>query len=311
MQARAFAPASVANVGVGFDVLGFAFQALGDVVQVKRLPKNRGKILIVPIKDFSTLPLDPMKNTATRGLVRLLSDQDLDFGFQVEIKKGIPIGSGLGGSSASAVAAATAANALLPKPLTRLDLLPYCLDGEEAASGARHRDNIVPSLLGGFQLVRSLDPLDLVALPTPTALYCVVVHPRAQVETRTARAILSPQVPLKKFVEQSANLAGFISALHTQDFALISRSLQDVLIEPQRMSLIPGFKAMQDAAIKSGSLGCSISGSGPSVFALCKGEQIARKVKLKMCAALKLAGFECTGAWMAPVHSKHSGARLL
>ncbi len=308
-EATAFAPASVANVAVGFDILGFAFPSLGDRVKVRQLPGELGLVRISPVSGSPDLPLDPKKNTATRGLLRLLKDLNLDFGFQVEIEKGIPIGSGLGGSAASAVAAAVAANALLPQSLSLEELLPYCLDGEEVASGARHGDNIVPSLYGGLQLVRSLDPLDILQVSIPKQLFCVVIHPEAQIETRAARAILKPEIPLKKFVAQSANLAGFIAACYRSDFALMRRSLKDLIIEPQRKSLIPGFDEIQAAALGAGALGSSISGSGPSVFALCEGEACAQEVKNQMVEALQQLGHSSKGAWLGAVSS--TGARLL
>lgn len=311
----AFAPASVANVAVGFDILGFAFPALGDRVFVSSLKGARGQVTIEPIQGFAELPLDPMKNTATRGLLRLMEDLKLKNGFSVRIEKGIPIGSGLGGSSASAVACLVAANGCLPKPLSLDQLLPYCLDGEEVASGARHGDNIVPCLYGGFQLVRSLEPRDLVALPTPSGLFCVVVQPRAQVETKAARAILETNLSLKKHVEQSGNLAAFIAALYRKDFALLGRSLRDVVIEPQRRALIPGFELVQSAALRAGALGCSISGSGPSIFALCEGQARSRRIRAAMLRALHANSIEVFGAWVSPLKahgsSKKMGAYLL
>jgi homoserine kinase len=311
-SATAFAPATVANVAVGFDILGFPIEGPGDTVTVTRAREPGVRISkcewICESENSSPLPLEPERNTATAGLVQLARELAPGFGFDVKIKKGIPLGSGMGGSAASAVAALVAANALLPKPLTKHQLLSYALVGESAASGARHADNAAPCLFGGLRLIRSSEPPDLVEVPVPAAVRCVLVHPRLRVETREARAILKREIPLADHVRQSANLAAFIAGCCEGDLALIHRSLRDVLIEPQRASLIKGFARAKDAAINAGALGFSISGSGPSVFAWCDSAASARTVARAVAASFEAAGVP-SESWTSPILKQ--GARLL
>ncbi|MBA2662748.1 MAG: homoserine kinase [Bradymonadaceae bacterium] len=265
-QATAFAPATVGNVAVGFDILGFALDHIGDRVTVTRSARPEVRILAINGADVA-LPEDPSKNTATAGLVRLIADRKLDFGFDVTIDKGIPLGSGMGGSAASAVAAIVAASALLEERLPLPDRFTYALIGEAVASGAAHGDNIAPCLLGGLTLVRSMDPPDVIRIPVPPAINCVLVHPHMRIDTRTSRGVLAAHVERAAFIEQTSNIAGFIAGCFTDDRDLIARSLRDVVIEPQRAHLIPGFAAVQKAAFAAGAMGCSISGAGPSLFA--------------------------------------------
>lgn len=265
-RATAFAPASVANVAIGFDILGFAVDAFGDRVTVSRLKEN--KVVISSITGIAgDLPLEPERNTAGQALLAMHAALGLDFGLEMRIDKGIPLGSGLGGSAASAVGAVVAANALLPKPCTKLELLKFAMEGEQVASGSLHVDNISPSLFGGLVLTVGIDHPRVKQIPVPPGVRAVIVHPHMFLSTKQARSILSRSVPLSEFVWQTANLAGFISGCYTNDLDMIRESLQDVVIEPQRQALIPGFHDVRQAAIDSGALGCSISGAGPTMFA--------------------------------------------
>ncbi len=266
---KAFAPASVANVACGFDALGFALERPGDEVIV-RLSDTPGLRITKITGTTKKLPLEVEKNTAGFAALKLLEYLgEAGRGVEMEIHKKMPFGSGLGSSAASAVAAVVAINALIPQhPLTKRELLPFAVLGEEVASGARHADNIAPSLLGGMTLVRDNDTLDIHRVTVPRGLYATVIYPHIEVLTKEARAMLSPTVTLKQAIVQSANLGAFVIGMHQGDFDLIGRSLKDVIIEPQRAKLIPHFYEIQEAALNAGVLGCSISGSGPSIFAL-------------------------------------------
>ncbi|HWK90490.1 MAG TPA: homoserine kinase [Longimicrobium sp.] len=306
VRATAFAPASVSNLAVGFDLLGHPVSAAGDRVTVRRLD-HPGVVMAEATGCAGPLPSDPAANTAGAALLRLLAERAPSLGLEVAIEKGIPLGSGIGGSAASAVAAVVAANALLPEPLDAAGLFPCALAGEAVASGAVHGDNVAPSLFGGLVLVRSAEPADVVALPVPPGLRCVVVLPELRLDTRTARAVLPAQVPLRDHVRQSANLAGVIAGLCAGDLALVGRSLADVLVEPWRAPLIPGFAAVKQAALAAGALGCSISGGGPSVFAWCDGDTVPESVRAVMVAAFAAHGVRAAG-WISPVAGP--GARV-
>lgn len=264
--ATAVAPATVGNVAVGFDVLGHALAGPADRVTVRRI--DRPGVFISHISGGdSGLPVDPHLNTAGRALLELTRVCDIDFGLEIEIDKGIPVGAGMGGSGASAVAAVVAANALLPRPLELAELLEFALAGEAAATGARVTDNVAPSLYGGLVLALPGDPVFVERVPAPEALRCVLVHPQLKVATRTARDMLAAQCPLPIAIAQASHLAGLIAGCYAGNLELIARSLEDVLIEPQRARLVPGFANVKTAALDAGALGCSLSGSGPSVFA--------------------------------------------
>lgn len=266
--ATAFAPASVGNVAIGFDILGFSVNAIGDRATVRRTAQPG-----VHIKGINgvvaDLPLTPEKNTAGRALLAMVEAQRLEFGLELELEKGIPLSSGLGGSAASAVAAVVAANGVLDKPCTQLQLLKFAMQGEAVASGAMHVDNIAPSLYGGLVLTVGIDHPRVKQIPVPPSVRAVVVHPHMFLSTRQARAILKSSVEMKDFVWQTANLAGFISGCYTNDLDMIRESFEDVVIEPQRAALIPGFLEARRAAVSAGALGCSISGAGPTMFAWC------------------------------------------
>ncbi|HET7757106.1 MAG TPA: homoserine kinase [Steroidobacteraceae bacterium] len=273
-RAVAFAPASVGNVAIGFDILGFAVDALGDRVSVTRRAAPGVEIGAVR-GGAGELPREPRANTAGRALLAMQEALALDFGFVLEIDKGIPLGSGLGGSAASAVAAVVAANALLPAPCSRLQLLKFALAGEAVASGARHVDNVAPSLYGGLVLTVGIDEPRVKRIPVPAGIRAAIVHPHMFLATAQARAILKGSVQLADFVWQTANLAGFISGCYTDDLDMIRASFEDVVIEPQREALIPGFRAVRRAAMAAGALGCSISGAGPAMFAWAAAESAA------------------------------------
>lgn len=279
ISTRVFAPATVANVGPGFDVFGFAVEQPGDEV-VATLSDTPGVHVIEITGDNGILPRDPEKNTAAVAVSAFLQHlhRDSDQGIELSVHKKMPLGSGLGSSAASAVAAVVAANELLGSPLSRRDLLPFTMEGERVACGAAHADNVAPSLLGGFVLIRSYDPLDVIQIPTPDNLWCTVVHPHIEVRTEDARRIMPKEISVKMAVAQWGNTAGLIAGLYAHDLALIGRSLTDYVAEPARSQLIPGFADVKQTAIEHGALGAGISGSGPSVFALSSAESTAQKI---------------------------------
>lgn len=302
----AFAPASVGNVAVGFDILGHSLAAIGDRVRA-RLSGPPG-VRITAIEGLiEDLPLDPQRNTAGQAVLSLLRASRATFGVELVIEKGIPLGSGLGGSAASAVAGVVAVNALLPAPLSRLELLHHAMEGEAVASGSVHVDNIAPSLFGGLVLTVGIDNPNVRQIPVPEAVRCVVVHPHMVLSTREARRILKPTVDLSDLIWQSANLAGFLTGCFTDDLTLIRESLADVVIEPQRKVLIPGFETVKDAALEAGALGCSISGAGPTLFAWCV-EDDASRVRDGMARAFAACGLG-SDAWISTID--RVGARIL
>lgn len=286
--ARAFAPASVGNVAVGFDLLGHALEGIGDRVLVRRI--DQPVVRVAAIRGVVTdLPFDPQENTAARALISLREALLLDYGFEIEIDKGIPLGSGLGGSAASATAALVAANALLETPLPSSALYAHALEGERAASGSLHGDNVGPQLLGGLVLATSDR---MIPIPVPPGLTAVVVHPHFVLETRKAREALRGVYALSEFVSQSEGLALVLAGCFRGDFELIGLGLRDVLIEPRRAALIPGFSAVKAAALDSGALGSSISGAGPSVFAWFRQREDAVIAGAAMLQAFADAGLE-------------------
>lgn len=305
-EAVAFAPASVGNVAVGFDVLGCSVPALGDRVTARRITERRVRITGI-CGVAAELPTDPAVNTAGIAVSTLMETLQPGYGFALTIEKGIPLGSGLGGSAASAVAAVVAANALLPESLDKLDLLKFAMKGEAMASGTVHVDNVAPSLYGGLILTVGIDDPIVTRIPVPGVIRCVLVHPRIELTTRTARQILKPTVNLSDVIWQQANLAGFLAGCFTGDLRLIRASLQDVVIEPQRKALIPGFDRAKDAALATGALGFSISGAGPTVFAWCE-EPSAEAVCLAVVKAFQSEGL-VSDRWIAPVDEL--GAQVL
>jgi homoserine kinase len=305
-SATAFAPASVGNVAIGFDILGHTVEAIGDRVHVERTA-TPGVIIRAITGVAVDLPLEAQKNTAGRALLSLAQDEKLDFGFAMTIEKGIPLGSGLGGSAASAVAAVVAGNALLDTPLSKIALLQYAMQGEAVASGSVHVDNIAPSLFGGLVLTVGVDHPRIKQIPVPLGIKAVLVHPHMFLSTKEARGILSKTVAMSDLVWQCANLAGFISACYTNDLDMIRDAFQDVIIERQRQTLIPGFKAVQAAAMAHGALGCSISGAGPTVFAWCMADA-AEAIRRDMMAAFAAHGL-ASDSWISAI--EQTGARVL
>lgn len=286
-MARAFAPASVGNVGVGFDILGHALNGVGDRVTVRAIDEPTVRISAIRFSE-AELPMEAADNTAGAALLALRAKHAIACGFEIEIDKGIPFGSGMGGSAASAVAALVAANALFATPFPLEALYDAALDGEAVASGSRHGDNVAPMLLGG--LVLATPNVAPIRLAVPAELHCALVHPHCVLETRRARAVLVGTYELSKFVEQSAHLALLLTGCQRGDPALIGAGLSDVLIEPRRASLVPGFAQVKAAALAAGALGASISGAGPSVFAWCWGSASAHAVAIAMQEAFASVG---------------------
>jgi homoserine kinase len=282
-KVTAFAPATVGNVGIGFDILGHTVRAVGDRVSARRSAEPGIRISGITGTSAS-LPLEAEKNTAGMALISMATALSLPFGVEIAIDKGIPLGSGLGGSAASAVAAVVAANALLDEPLSKIELLKFAMQGEAVASGSVHVDNIAPSLFGGLVLTVGIDHPRTKQIPVPPGIRCVLVHPHMFMSTREARRILRKTVDLSDVVWQTANLAGFLAGCYTNDLPMIRDAFEDVIIEPQRSQLIPGFKAVKQAAMSNGALGCSISGAGPTVFAWCE-EAYANGIRIAMVEA--------------------------
>ena len=280
-----FAPATVANVACGFDIFGFAVNEPGDVAKVT-LRENPGVEITRITGDKGKLPRTAEKNTAGFAALRYLETIQSQQGVSIELHKKMPLSSGLGSSAASAVAVLFAINTLFDNRLTKSELLSIALQSEKLACGAAHADNAAPALFGGFLLIRENNPPDIVELPVPENLYCTIIHPEIEINTADARNILAPNVPLKDAVKQWANTAGLVAGLYRKDLTLISRSMNDYIIEPQRAKLIPHFYEMKKAALDSGALGCSISGSGPSLFALSNSQEIAQKIAGSMSAVL-------------------------
>ncbi|WP_111707564.1 homoserine kinase [Lutibacter citreus] len=288
-QIKIFAPATIANVSCGFDVLGLALDNVGDEMTIKKVAQKGVTITKIIGQD---LPLETHKNVAGVAALALLAETDSEFGFEIEINKRIKPGSGIGSSAASSAGAVWAINELLGKPFGKTDLVRFAMEGERLATGVAHADNVAPALFGGFTLVRSYEPLDVININTPSELYATVIHPQIEVKTSDAREILRTTVSLKDAIKQWGNVGGLISGLYTEDYDLIGRSLEDHVIEPIRSILIPAFDSVKKNSIKAGALGCGISGSGPSIFALSKGEETALKVGEAMKAVYNKVGIE-------------------
>ena len=274
-EIRLFSPATVANVSCGFDVLGFCLDGVGDEMVIRKIEK---KGIYITHIEGADLPYDPESNVAGVSALALYEAIDVDFGFEIEIYKKIKPGSGIGSSAASAVGSVFGMNALLNKPFNKIQLTEFAIKGEAFASQCEHADNLAPALFGGFTLVKSVSPLQVLEIPTPDNLYAVVLHPQIEIKTAEARAILPRDIPLSDAITQWANFGSLIHALHTSDYDLIKASLRDVIVEPYRSRLIPFYEDVIQAAAQAGALGSGISGSGPSVFALCEGHAAAKAV---------------------------------
>lgn len=294
---KAFAPATCANVAIGFDIMGFAFDALGDYVTLTK--RDDSQIIIESIISKETLPFSPHKNTASVVIQKFCQNLNLDIGFSIHIQKGIPLCSGMGGSAASAVAALVACNHFLTSPLSNNELAEFALFGEQEASGGAHADNIVPCLFGGFTLIQSHTLMEIVKLPIPE-LYCVLLHPHLQVATREARAALKKEITLHDYIKQSANLASFIASLYEKDYQLMQKSMEDLIIEPQRAKFIPEFYKIKAAAIQAGALGMSLSGSGPALFAFARRIEEAEAISSAMRLILQKKNID-SDYWISPI----------
>lgn len=300
-SATASAPASIGNVCVGFDILGQAFDAARDVVTAVR--EDKPGVRLAEVSGLVTkLPEKAEENTALAAAAAVLQAAGSPFGMRLSIDKGVPLAAGMGGSAASAVAGAAAANALLGEPFTVEELLPLALEGERVASDPPHWDNVMASLLGGLVLAASEDPALVQRLPAPDGVVAVVLHPEVKVETRVARSILSPQVPMKVAVEHSRRVAAFVAGCATGDLDLLRAGFEDLLVEPQREHLLPVLPQVKEAALSAGALGCSFSGSGPSVFAWAL-EAKAKGVEDAMAATFAAAHLNAK-AYRAPVASE-------
>ena len=264
---RAFAPATVANVSCGFDVFGFAVEQPGDEVLLT-LTDHPGVRMKKIEGDAGRLPMEAEKNTAGVAVLAFLKAIQSNQGVDIILKKNLPLGSGMGSSAASSVAALVGINHLLGEPFSKKDLLPFAMEAERIACGSAHADNVAPSLIGGFVLIRGYDPLDVVSIPTPENLYCTLIHPHLELNTQDSRQVLRSNIALKDAITQWGNIAGLVAGLMKPDFGLISRSLKDVIAEPVRSMLIPGFDMIKEKAVENGALGSGISGSGPTIFAL-------------------------------------------
>ncbi|GAB1309206.1 homoserine kinase [Urechidicola sp. KH5] len=274
-EIKIFSPATVANVSCGFDVLGFCLDTVGDVMTIR---KTASKGIIITKIEGAELSFEAENNVAGVAAKAILDAANHPFGVEIEIYKNIKPGSGVGSSSASASGTVWAINELLGRPFNKQELTAFAMKGEALASGAEHADNVAPGIFGGFTLVKSLNPLKVIQLPTPSEMWTTIIHPQIEVKTSEARAILPKEVSLKKAIKQWANVGSFISGLYDEDYELIADSLEDSIVEPHRSKLIPHFDAVKKAMLESGALGAGISGSGPSIFSLSQGEETAMKV---------------------------------
>ena len=274
-EVRIFCPATIANLSCGFDVMGLCLETIGDEMVIRKTSKKG--IHITKIIG-ANLPFETMKNVAGVAAMSMISNLDVDFGFEIELYKNIKSGSGIGSSSASAAGAVFGINELLGKPFTRHELVHFAMQGEVLASGCAHADNVAPCLLGNFTLVRNINPMDVITMPSPKNLYVTVIHPQVELKTSEMRAVLPIDIPLKKAITQWANVGSLVAGLYTSNYELIGRSLEDVIVEPFRGRYIPEFYELKKKAIDNGALGSGISGSGPSVFAFSEGKLVAEKV---------------------------------
>jgi len=307
LRITAFAPATVANVVCGFDVFGFAVEQPGDIVHINWRSES-GVIISKIIGDGGRLPLESNKNTAGVAVIQFLEKAGISKGVEIELHKNLPLGSGMGSSASSAVAALVAVNHLAGNLHTKRELVQFALEAERVACGSAHADNIAPSLIGGFVLIRSYNPLDIISIPFPDHLCCVLVHPNIELKTKDARQLLKPTLPLRDAVQQWGNTAGLVAGLMKSDEELIARSMNDLVAEPARSLLIPGYDAVKIAAKGEGAIGCGISGSGPTMFALCNNFSVAENAGKAMTEAFGKAGLKSE---MYVSKLNNEGARVL
>ncbi|WP_157206381.1 homoserine kinase [Mariniflexile maritimum] len=289
-EIKIFSPATVANVACGFDVLGFCLDSIGDEMVIRKTDKKG--IFITKIEGGFKLPYEAELNVAGVSALAMYHALKPEGGFEIEIHKKIKPGSGIGSSAASAVGSVFGMNQLLGRPLNKTQLTAFAMKGEALASKCEHADNLAPALFGGFTLVKSLEPLEILQIPTPNDMFVTIIHPQIEIKTSEARAILPKEVALTKAVAQWANFGSLIHALHTSDFGLIQRSLNDVIVEPYRSQLIPNYFEVKTETLKAGALGAGISGSGPSIFSLSKGLETANNVADAMKKAYNKTGID-------------------
>jgi len=302
-----FAPATVSNVGCGFDTMGFALHQPGDIVSLKLRSDKQVRITKIT-GDGGVLPTDIKKNTATVAILEFLKNYDKNIGVDVEIRKKMPIGSGLGSSAASSVAGVYGLNKLLDNPFTEIQVLDFAIKGESIASGAIHADNVAPSLMGGFVLIRDYNPIEIIKLPVPKNLYCAVIYPHIIIETKTARKLIKKQLSIPAARKHFGNIGSLVSSLYESNIDLLSRTIHDEISEPARSTLIPGYNEIKNSALDAGAFGCSISGSGPSIFAFAKSKSGAEKIGNAMKTAVLNNGMKAT-LYVSKINS--SGPKII
>lgn len=277
---KAFAPASVSNMGSGFDIIGFPLEDVGDTVTLNR--NNSSEIHITEITGYDGIPKDPEKNVASHAVRKLLDHMGSTEGFDMKIDKTVIPGSGLGSSASSSAAAVVGVNELLGNPFSKRELIDFAMEGEALVSGGKHADNVAPAILGGIILVRSYHPLDIIRIPPPEDLWTVVFHPQIEIKTELSRSLLMDRIDLKDAIRQWGNVGGLVAGFYTSDYDLIGSSMEDLVAEPYRSELIPGYRDMKNIALSSGAKGYTISGSGPSFFAVCDSRECALEVEHAM-----------------------------
>lgn len=298
---KVFAPATVANVACGFDIMGFALEGVGDVIVVEKTTDN--KLTIAEITGTTGIPTDPEKNVSSVAIQAMLDKLGSDQGFNISIEKKVKPGSGLGSSASSSAGAVVAANHLLGNPFKKEELVEFAMEGERAASEKPHADNVAPSIIGGFTVVRGYEPLDVFTIGYPEDLYAAVIFPEVEVKTADAKKILKSQVNLSDAITQWGNVAGLTAGMITKDYDLIKRSMKDVIVEPVRSILIPCYDQAKAAALENDALGCNISGSGPSIFALARGRDNADKIADAMGAEFTKADI-AFDKYVSPINGK-------
>ncbi len=304
---RVFAPASVANVSCGYDVLGFAVYQPGDEVIMTK--NSEGCVSLDLIEgDDGRLPLDPEKNTVSAVVINYLDYIGSNQGVGIKLYKKMPFGSGLGSSSASAVGGLVAVNELMGNPLSRIELLPFAMEGERLACGNAHADNVAPALLGGIVLIRSYDPLDVISLPVPKGMSCALIYPHVEIPTMAARQIIRTKISMTNAIRQWGNVGGLVAGFYKNDLDLIGRSMEDVIVEPVRKMLIPHFDEIKEVALNNGAVGFGISGSGPTVFALCGNKENADKVIASVSGRLREYDLDTT-CFVSEINTE--GARII